>query len=186
MLLFSHLFFSARELLLAVLVLVIGSTLSACGYSPLYDERSSSDLTVKKHLELIQIQPISDRIGQHLHNKLLVHINPKGKPSNPLYILSVKLEETSSNLGVKKSAVVTRGNLRVTAVFTLSQVANVADGIKARRLMTAKSTTISSYDIPQGQYVALAAVKDAQARAIKEIADDIRTRLGVYFRQRTQ
>ena len=182
MLLFRYQFSSARKLLFVALALVTNSLLSACGYAPLYDQRTSAGLTVKKQLELIQIQPIKDRIGQHLHNNLLVRINPRGQPLNPRYTLSVKLEETSSGLGIKKSAVVTRGNLKVSAIFTLSKAADLTAGIEANKLLTATFISISSYDIPQAQYAALATLKDAQARALKEIADNIRTRLGIYFR----
>ena len=183
MLLFRYQFYNARKLFSAALVLVMSSLLGACGYAPLYDQRLINGHTVKKHLELIQIKPIKDRVGQLLHNNLLVRINPKGKPASPLYTLNIKLEESSSNLGVKKSAVVTRGNLRVSATFTLSKMARLTTGIEAKKLVTATVISISSYDIPQAQYTALAALKDAQTRALKEIADNIRTRLGIYFRQ---
>ena len=186
MLLFKYQFSGGRKLFFATLVLVMNSLLGACGYAPLYDQRLSTGLTVKKHLELIQIQPIGDRIGQHLHNNLLVRINPKEKPAVPLYTLNVKLIETSSNLGVKKSAIVTRGNFRVSATFILSKVADLTTGIEDKKLLTATVISISSYDIPQAQYTALAALKDAQTRALKEIADNIRTRLGVYFSQVTK
>jgi len=178
--------FSAGKLSLVALTLVLNTFLGACGFSPLYGQRAGTDVRVGQHLALIHIQPIKDRIGQHLRNNLVARLNFKGEPVNPLYTLKVKITKSSNNLGIKKSMVVTRGNLKVSATYTLSQVANVASGIEASSLITARSATISSYDISQGQYVALAALKDAQARAIKEIADNIRTRLGVYFRQRTQ
>ena len=133
MLLFRYQFYNARELFFVALFLVMSSLLVACGYAPLYDQRLSTGLTVKKHLELIQIQPIKDRAGQHLRNNLLVRINPKGKPASPLYTLNVNLEESSTNLGAKKSAVVTRGNLRISATFTLSKVANLTTGIKTKK-----------------------------------------------------
>jgi LPS-assembly lipoprotein len=178
--------FGGGKLSLVALILVLNTLLGACGFNPLYGQRAGTDVKVGQHLALIHIQPIKDRIGQHLRNNLLVHLNLRGQPVKPLYTLNVTIIESNNNLGIKKSAVVTRGNLKVSAKYSLSQVADVASGIEASSLMTATSTMISSYDIPQGQYIARAALKDAQARAIKEIADDIRTRLGVYFRQRTQ
>ena len=164
-------------------ILALGSLINSCGYTALYDERAGKSLSVKKQLALIQIQPIKDRIGQYLHNDLLNSLNPMGKPTNPLYSLNVNLEEQSSNLGVKKSAVVTRGNLRVTATFTLSEIVNSNSGIENKNLLTATVMSISSYDIPQAQYAALAALKDARTRALGEITENIRTRLGIYFHQ---
>jgi LPS-assembly lipoprotein len=183
MLLFRCQFSSDLKPFFTALVLVMFSLLGACGYVPLYDQRASTGHNVKKQLELIQIQPIQDRIGHLLHNNLLVRINPTGEPANPLYTLHVIIEETSTSLGIKKSAVVTRGNLEISATFTLSKITSLNTVIKADMLTTATVTSISSYDIPQAQYTALTALKDAQTRAIREIADNIRTRLGIYFHQ---
>lgn len=183
MLLFRCQFSSGLKLFFTALILVMISLLGACGYTPLYDQRASTGHSVNKQLELIQIEPIQDRIGHLLHNNLLMRINPRGEPANPLYTLHVLLKENSTNLGVKKSAVVTRGNLRVSATFTLSKITDVNAIIKPDILTTATVTSISSYDIPQAQYTALTALKDAQTRAIKEISDNIRTRLGIYFHQ---
>jgi len=186
MLLSRHLRSRAGKLSFVALALVLSTLLGACGFSPLYGKRGDVDFSVEQHLALIDIQPIKDRIGQQLRNNLLVRLNLKGQPANPLYTLSVTLNESNTNLGVKKSAVVTRGNLRISADYTLSRAASVNSGIDAITLTTATVTTISSYDIPQAQYTALAALKDARARAVKEIADDMRTRLGIYFRQNPQ
>lgn len=183
MLLFRHQKSTRAKTFFAVLMLVTSSLLCSCSYSPLYGQRAGSDLIVTKNFELIEIQPIKDRIGQTLRNYLLVHLNPTGKPANPLYKLKITLEETRLNLGVKKSAVVTRGNLKVLATFTLSKASNKITGIGDNNIFTSKVTAISSYDIPQAQYAALAAIKDAQARALRNIADNIRTRLGIYFSQ---
>ena len=186
MLLFRLPHFSAGTLSVLALALVMSTLLSACGFSPLYGQRVSANLTVEKHLALIHVQPIKNRIGQHLHNNLLTRLNLKGQPANPLYKLNVTLQESNFNLGVKKTAVVTRGNLKLSTTFTLSKSTNVASKIESRNLMTATVTAISSYDIPQAQYSALIALKDARARAIKETADEIRTRLGIYFHQSAQ
>ena len=183
MLLFRHPHFNAGKLSVVALALLVSTLLSACSYSPLYGQRAGSRFTVEQNLALIHIHSIKDRIGQQLHNNLLARLNIKGQPANPLYELEVTLKESHSNLGVKKSAVVTRGNLKVSATFTLSQVAS---GIESSTLITTIVSTISSYDIPQAHYSALAALKDARARAIREIANSIRTRLGIYFRQRLQ
>jgi LPS-assembly lipoprotein len=186
MLLLKNLDFGAGKLAVVTLAFVMSTMLSACSFSPLYGQRADSDFTVDQRLALVHIHSIKDRIGQDLHNNLLFHLNIKGRPANPMYELDVTLKETSANLGVKKSAVVTRGNLKLSAVFTLSKAANIASKTEASSLITASVTTISSYNIPQAQYSALAALKDARTRAVKEIAYMIKTRLGVYFRQNTK
>ena len=186
MLSYRHLLSCTNKLLYVTLIFIISIKLNSCGYSALYDQRNSINPSVQEQMALIQINPIQDRIGQYLHNNLLARLNPKGTPANPLYTLNVKLEEQSSDLGVKKSAVVTRGNLKISAIFTLSNFVKLNSRIEAKNLLTSTVVSISSYDIPQAQYAALAALKDAQKRALKEIAEDIRSRLGIYFNQSNQ
>lgn len=178
----KHVAWAIKPLFTALIILT-SILLGSCGYTALYDQRAGTSFSVQRQMELIKIQPIKDRIGQYLHNKLLFKLNPKGKPADPRYTLNVKLEEQSSNIGVKKSAVVTRGNLKISATFTLSKIVKMKPGIDTKKLLTATVISISSYDIPQAQYAALASLKDAQARALREITENIKTRLGVYFHQ---
>ena len=158
--------------------------LGACGFRPLYGQKNSaSSRTAEENLGLIEVKSINDRIGQQLHNNLLVRLNPHGPSDRPAYSLSISVLESISNLGVKKSSVVTRGNLRVTATYSLSGYNS--EDLGGQSLTSGTIISTSSYDIPQAQYTALAAAKDARARAVREIADDIRTRLAVYFQQAT-
>jgi len=177
-------FYAVRRAGFFALVLALTGILGACGFRPLYGQNERQSLTAEQSLSQIEIQPIKDRIGQQLRNNLLSRLNPKQRTEKPLYALSVSLTESVANLGVKKSAVVTRGNLRITANYTLSFLSGAAPKEdEAAQLASGTVLSTSSYDIPQAQFAALAALKDARARAIKEIADDIRTRLAVYFRQ---
>lgn len=173
---------------LAVVVLLSGS-LGACGFRPLYSQQQDVASFAEKSLAQIEIKQIKDRIGQQLRNNLLARLQPKGEPAEPRYSLSITLNESVANLGVKKSAVVTRGNLRVTATYTLlrlrldEEAGGKNKDEEDNSLTTGTVISTSSYDIPQAQYTALAAAKDARARAVKELADDIRTRLAVYMQQ---
>ena len=156
--------------------------LSACGFRPLYGTSQSDSQAADQHLALIQVSQISDRVGQQLRNHLLSRLSPKGEPSDPYYSLQISLTESVANLGVKKSAVVTRGNLTLTASYSLISLKGSAE----EALASGSVISISSYDIPQAQYTALAAAKDARARAVRELADDLKIRLAVYFKQHTE
>lgn len=180
---------------LCFLGLIMTAILGGCGFRPLYGQKNSAtSLTAEQNLSLIEINVIQDRIGQQLHNNLLTRLNPKGRPNNPLYSLSVTVSESIASLGVKKSAEVTRGNLHVTARYSLLKYIDPTleintkepeqeDTEEENKLPSGGVTATSSYDIPQAQYTAIAAAKDARTRALREIADEIRTRLAVYFQQ---
>ena len=157
--------------LLAALVL-----LEACGFRPLYGSRETGAAAAE--LAAVEIKPISERVGQQLHNLLLDRINPRGRPGNPRYILKITLTQGIERLAVRKTAFSTRANLRLTATFSLAP----AGGGEA--LVSGIILAISSYNILNSEFATLTSEKDARSRATGQLAEDIRTRLAVFFTQR--
>lgn len=167
--------------LTGLIILAFAAMLTtACGFRPLYGTRSADLAATEQYLAQIQISQIPDRLGQQLRNSLLPRLTPKGEPANPKYVLNITTSESIASLGVKKTAVVTRGNLTLNAAYSLQELGSERDDAS---LASGSVQAISSYDIPQAEFTARIALKDARARAIREIADDIKIRLGVYFRQ---
>lgn len=163
---------SARSsALLAALVL-----LGACGFRPLYGSKEKGAAAAE--LAAVEIKPIADRAGQQLHNLLLDRINPRGRPAKPRYILKIRLTQGIERLAVRKTAFSTRANLRLTAAFVLAP----AGGGKV--LVSGTSLAISSYNILDSEFATLTSEKDARFRATGQLAEDIRTRLAVFFTQR--
>ncbi len=149
--------------------------LGACGFQPLYGKHAAG--SAPGEFAKIRVLPIKDRIGQILHNHLLTVLNPRGRPGNPQYLLETKIKESFSSLGVRKSGFATRANLRTTAEFILRGT----DG--GKHLFKGKSAITVSYNILDSEFATLSAKKDAQARAVREISEDMRVRLGAYFSQ---
>ncbi len=150
--------------------------LSACGFRPLYGT-GGGGAEGRDALAQIQIKPIADRSGQQLRNHLLDLMTPRGQPAAARYILSVTLSESIRNLAVRKTALATRANLRLQASFVLSEKAT------GKRLHSDKTLVVSGYNILGADFATLQAVKDARARALRETAENIRVRLGVFFAQ---
>ena len=149
--------------------------LGACGFQPLYGEQAAG--SAPGEFAKIRILPINDRIGQILHNHLLTGLNPRGRPGNPQYLLHTKITESSSSLGVRKSGFATRANLKATAYFRLRGTGG------GKALFSGSSTITVSYNILDSEFATLSAIKDARARAVREISEDMRVRLGAYFSQ---
>ena len=82
-------------------------------------------------------------------------------------------------MGLKKSGFATRANLHATAQITLS------DARDSKTLLSGSHTIIGSYDILDSEYATLMAEKNAEARAVAELALAIRNQLSVYFLQTT-
>lgn len=162
--------FRTVSLLACVLVL------AACGFRPLYSGQADGEESAE--LAAVRVQPIADRVGQLLHNHLLDLINPRGRPPRPRYTLKIQVTEGIQHLAVRKSELSTRANLRLSASYSLLPTGG------ATPVMQGTSSVVSSYNILKADFATLIAEKDARARAAREVAQDIRARLAVYFQQR--
>ena len=162
---------------MAAVGLLLGAAVltSACGFQPLYGRPSDGGPSASERFAQIRITPMPDRIGQRMHNLLRDRLNPKGQPASPDYRLDVHLREVIQELGIRKDETATRANLRVTAKFTLVDQHTGAD------LLKGESRSVNSYNILQSQFATLFSEEDARERSLRELSDDIRTRLGIYF-----
>lgn len=163
-----------RSALVAGLVVVLG----ACGFKPLYGTRSSDNIIVD--FSAIQVAPSRDRIGQLFTNELKHLLNPLKEPAKPTYRLTSTITENTSSLAVRKSALATRANLGATVAYELVSTET------GQQLFSGSNTITVSYNIYSGDYATLAAEKDAQKRAIKELAQDTRLQLGAFFKNYLQ
>src|SRR5690606_38257871 len=120
-------------------------------------------------------EPLRDRVGQQMHNFLRDRLNPHGQPVSPSYRLRVELAETRTNLGVRRDETATRANLRMDANFALLNYDSDTP------LLTGRSSSTTSYDILRNPFATTVSEEDARDRALREVADDIETRLAVYF-----
>ncbi len=160
---------SFRTLAPLFVVLLLG----ACGFRSLYGTDATGD--APGELATIKVKPIADRLGQQLHNSLLDLLNPRGRPANPRYLLTVGLKQNIQRLAIEKDAFATRANLRLLAKFSLQ------DSDSREIVLSGRSLVVSSYNILDSEFATLMAEKDAKARAARELAYDIRTRLAAFF-----
>ncbi len=157
--------------------------LGACGFRPLYGQAAGQ--AALADLSLIRIEPISDRLGQELHNNLLDLLSPQGRPQKPRYSLKIKLSQSKKTLAVQKSAFATRANLTISANFSLIAIGAGAV-LMPKALFSSKSSIISSYNVLDSDFATVIAERNARTQAVRELADNIRTRLAVYFTQTLQ
>lgn len=149
--------------------------LSACGFQPLYSRPQGDVLSSSDRLAAVRIAPLPDRIGQQLHNLLRDRLNPQGQPRDPAYELKIELLESRQELGIRQDETATRANLTISARFFLQTV--TSEDVVLRGL----ATSTNSYNILTSQFATTYAELDARKRGLREISDDIRTRLAIYF-----
>lgn len=168
---------SRRELarlLAGTAALAPAFALAACGFQPLYGQRSNNE-SVAASLASVRVEPLSDRAGQQMHNFLRDRLNPTGQPLSPNYRLELQLVETVTELGVRRDETASRANLRMSADFALLDY----DGQSP--LLAGRSSSTTSFDILTNPFATAVSEDDARARALRELADDIETRLALYF-----
>lgn len=159
------------------------AALSACGLRPLYggDEgkpRAGAPAGgVRGDLAAIKIATIAERGGQVLRNALLDHLTPEGEPRQPLYHLVVTRAETEETPLRRLDEVAMLQVLRVSATWSLRDPAGTT-------LTNGVSRTVARFDLTRSQPATEAARENARERSARDLAEDIRVKLALYFRQR--
>ena len=165
---------------ISLLLLLLG--LAACGFKPLYVERTGGkfyydgkfDASVVEEMSKIKISQISERFGQQLRNSLLDLLTPRGVPQKSEYFLNVVLvDRTVTQQAMRSDVTATNERIQYTVKYTLRK-----DG---EDLVSGDSIAFSSYDILANPYSTTVAQKKAEEEAAKIVADDISLRIGAYF-----
>ena len=165
----------------ALLVPLAGMlALSGCGFQPMYARTESAPASPTDKMAVVRIAPLPDRIGQQMHNLLRDRLNPRGQPREPAYLLNVSLSETRRELGLRKDETATRANLLLSASFSLREISS------KRVLLNGSTLSVNSYNILTSQFATTFSENDARERALRELSDNIQTRLGIYFSKITQ
>lgn len=157
------------------LVLLLPLLAAACDLQPLYGNRNKPGDAVTADFAQTKIDTIADRPGQLLRNELLDRLNYRGEPERATYELKIKLTEQQTNILVRSDEIATAANLTSIADYELIDITS------KRVLTSGRSTSINRFDILRSPYSTVVSTEDARHRAAQQIAEDIRTRLGIYF-----
>jgi len=159
----------SRRALLGFLV----TLLPGCALTPLHGPGVGE--RVNPMLAAIEIDAPRNRLGQILANELRRELNPAGLDQPPLHVLVLRLDREKSPLAVQLDDVTTRFDLTLAARFDLVRK---ADG---QVLYRSAVRRVASYNVVRAPYATLVAEQDAERRAAKELAREIRVRLTVHF-----
>ncbi|MEI9885697.1 MAG: LPS assembly lipoprotein LptE [Rhizomicrobium sp.] len=166
------------------LALLFAFALAGCGFHPLYGGVNSG---MAKTLATIYVEPIPDKIGYELRNKMIDLLDGPGTAQGAAYRLKLDLNQTTQGVALQNAAtpgestVITRYNDTLKVAYTLTDMAGkvVTSGIE---------TGLSAYNVlpsaPNANYATLAAQQDADRRAAEDIAERIRLDLNVFFAKR--
>jgi LPS-assembly lipoprotein len=160
----------------ALAVAILALALSGCGYHALYgDQADSASL---EELGSVYIAPVSSRDGQVLRNYLIERLNQNEQPGYPAHTLAIALQIQSTGIALSRDNTTSRTNITAVANFILSDAATNKPVLKG----VIRATT--SYDVLQSDYATLVSREDAVNRTLREVSDEMRTRVAVYFTDR--
>ncbi len=158
-----------------ILVLFCVLSVAGCGFRPVYAPAESGEAIAADQLAAVRIEPLRDRAGQQLHNFLRDELNPEGQPIDPDYKLRVELSQRTEKLAFRQDETATRANIIIKTAFVLRAA---EDG---RVLYSGRVSSIHSYNILDEQYPTDISAADALRRGLRELSQDIKLRLAVYF-----
>lgn len=169
----------------AAAALAIAALTGGC-FQPLYGEHSPTGGTVlRDHLSAVDVVQIeapkgSDeaRIAVEVRNALLYDLTGGGYSAPPTHRLKITIYSTRASIIIDlRTSRPDIENYGLNAIYSMTEIAT------GKTVVTGQTFARVSYDIPgqQQRFARLRGLRDAESRAAKVIADNIRSRLGSYF-----
>lgn len=160
---------------LVVAFLALGPV--GCGFQPMYakPDPSQTGSAVQAELSSIRVLGIEDRQGQILRNALVSRLSPLGEPGRPIYSLSVHLTQSQENLAERSDGKASLGRMFITAKFILTNTQ------KESPILSGNSRSVVSYRLLGPTYGSTAVERDAEERALGDLAENIQSQIAAYF-----
>lgn len=151
------------------------AAMSACTVQPLYSNSPSqpgSMSSTPAELSSIAIKPVSTRYGQEVRNHLIFMFNGgKGQPAEARYSMDLRVTAVAQSAALVQRATEsepTAGVVTMTGIFNLTEIATGTVIAQGQRQIS------SSYDRPLQEFAALRAIRNAEDRAARELAELLR------------
>ena len=153
-------------------LLLVALALAGCGFHPLYAHHGRNGFDAD--LASIRVNTIQDRQGQLLAIALRDGLNPTGARVETRYTLDVELKSGRQDVGVRPDGTASRSQITMTARFILR------DAKADRTVLQGTTHSLSSFDVLSDNYATVVAQHTAEERTVRDIGDDILTRLELY------
>jgi LPS-assembly lipoprotein len=166
----------------AVFLLAAAVSLTACGdaagFRPLYGP-SASGGDVGQHLKQVEFAPIPGRVGQRIRNEMIFQTTGGGNPLPPTHRLEVVLKEnlTATLVNVQGEA--------AGQIYSVEASFRLIDSRTKRVVFEGTSHARAGFERFESIYSNVRAREDAENRAARTIADDLKTRLATYLSRAT-
>jgi len=168
-------------------ILALGACLGGC-FQPLYADGSlapSGGVNLRAALAAVDVKQIEAakgtdeaRLAVEIRNSIIYDLTGGGEGARPTHSLVVRISPTVADIIVDTTT--TRPAIQdygINATYTLTEIGS------GKQVVAGQTIARVSYDIPgqEQRFARLRGLRDAETRAAKVIADNIRTRLASYF-----
>lgn len=159
-----------RRISLALLSLLLAGAVG-CTVRPLYSDApvATDGTTTGAALSSVSIRPAKTRDGQEVRNQLIFLFNGgQAQTSSPAYELELGVVTSRDISTISQTSSVsqpTSGAVTMFSTYTLVDAATQKPVATGRRQIT------SQYDIPDQEFAAYRAQRDAENRAARELAE---------------
>ena len=159
------------------LLLAVAPVLAACGNSgfrPLYGTPPSG-AGLQERLAQLDVAAIPGRVGQRIRNELIFQASGGGELAPPVYRLEVSITESVLSTLVRSDGDALGQVYSLQANFKLIN-------IKTKQVvLTGSSNGRAGFERFQSIYSNVRARDDAENRAARTVADDLKTRVAIYL-----
>lgn len=168
---------SRRSALRCLGLVIVAPALAACeggsGFRPMYAASAVADTNAK--LASVSFGTIPGRVGQRIRNELIFQGTGGGYGLPPEYHVDVAIREQVISTLVRKDGDAQSQIYNLEAKFQLIRIAD------KKVLFEGTSYARASFERFNSIYSNVQARQDAENRAAKAIAQDIKTRLAAYL-----
>ncbi|KJE34195.1 hypothetical protein UF64_17570 [Thalassospira sp. HJ] len=160
---------------LPILALVAITTLSACGFRPLY-ATTDDDYNTAANMTQVKVALINDRVGQLTRNALLETLAPRGQSANPLYDLDVNLTESTRKQGFTKDNEATIADYQISADYEITRRSD------SQILRKGEVRARTSYNIVDSDFASMEAEDAARRDAARNLAQQLANQVAIGLR----
>ncbi len=152
----------------AIALLGAAAIASGCTVQPLYGNAYSSTSTAAK-VRNIEVSPVATREAQEVRNHLIfLFSGGQGTPPDPAYRMDILVSTGSTPAAIIQSG--TAEQSPTSSLLTMRADYSVRDNTTGQVVASGKRQIASAYDVPAQQFAALRALRDAEDRAARELA----------------
>lgn len=155
-------------------LIALAALLQACQFQPLYSSDSGTIAGSNLALSSVSVAEVDTRVEQQVRNHLIFLVSGGASPVNPTHEVRVRVASNSRVLAAKvksgQSSQIgnTAGNVELTASYEIYDFASKEIVHRGSRFASA------SYDRTSQSFASARAERDAENRAAREVAEQLR------------